>query len=93
MGVAVNAQSNPAASVRYLMPGARSIRDVRNLSDLIREHDEAAKSTVVGTAFYVDELARRETARRERLMLRLTWAIFSLTAVNVGTVIVFAVTG
>lgn len=75
------------------MPMARSIHEVRGLSDedLIREHDEAAKSTVVGTSFYVEEVARRETARRERRMLLLTWAIFALTAVNVVAVVVSVV--
>ena len=37
---------------------------------------------------YLEELFRRDAARRERLMIRLTWAIFGLTVVNVAAVVV-----
>jgi hypothetical protein len=43
----------------------RSIRALRDNSDdeLIAEHGEHAKSTVVGTQYYVDELNRRVQQR------------------------------
>ena len=49
---------------------AHSIEELRRLSDdeLIRQHEEAAKSTLVGTGYYLDEIRRRESDRRERRM-------------------------
>ena len=57
--------------------------------DLIARYDAAAMHTVVGTGFYRDELARRQSARDSAQMLgltrnigRLTWVILALTAAN-----------
>jgi len=59
---------------------------------LIRQHDALAPNTVAGTGFYLDELRRRESARHEWLMIRLTWVIAALTAVNLAAVVVVALT-
>jgi hypothetical protein len=67
------------------MPMSKSIADLRALSDqdLIREHDETAKSTVVGTSYYVEELARRESKRNADSVLQNTIAVKNLTwAIN-----------
>lgn len=64
---------------------AHSIKELRRLSDgeLIRQHDEAADRTLVGTG-YLGEIRRRESDRRERRMELLTWA-------NVGIATVAAI--
>jgi hypothetical protein len=69
---------------------APSVRRLRAASDdeLIATYDEIAKNTVVGTAFYLEELQRREAMRISRSMWRLTWWIFGFTAVvTVATVV------
>jgi len=67
------------------------------LSDeaLVSRYNAAATNTVVGTAFYLDELSRRQSARENARMLKatqtmrtLTWAIFVLTIANVALVAV-----
>lgn len=84
------------------MPMAKSIASIRALPDeiLIREHDEAAATTIVGTGFYLDELARREASRNADAVLRatvtvarLTWVITGLTVVNVVLVAVSILRG
>jgi hypothetical protein len=72
------------------MPGARTISQLRGLSDeqLIEEHDRTATNTVVGISYYLDEIQRREVDRQQRQMLRLTWVVTVLTVVNVVAVIV-----
>ena len=63
--------------------------------DLIARYNGQAENTVVGTAFYREELARRQMSRESARMLsltktmaRLTWVILALTAVNAGLVLV-----
>lgn len=58
--------------------------------DLVNRYNAEATNTVVGTAFYLDELSRRQSARESSRMLKatqtmrtLTWAIFVLTIANV----------
>lgn len=70
--------------------GAKTISDLRSLSDeqLIEQHDQLAQNTVVGISYYLEELERRQVERQGRLMIRLTWVITALTAVNVVAVIV-----
>jgi hypothetical protein len=58
--------------------------------ELVTGYNAAAASTVVGTGFYREEIARRQMARESarmlaltRTMARLTWAILALTIVNV----------
>jgi hypothetical protein len=43
-------------------------RELRSLTDdqLIDAHDGAAKNTVVGVSYFLDELRRREQARTNR---------------------------
>lgn len=63
--------------------------------DLIRRYNAAATNTVVGTAFYLEELSRRSAARENARMLEmtatlrlLTWVITGLTVVNLIAVLV-----
>lgn len=49
--------------------------------DLIARHDQLAKNTGVGTAYYLSELERRESAAREEQMVRLTRRVFVFTVV------------
>jgi hypothetical protein len=82
---------------------AKKIGELRELSDeeLVRQHDDLVTGgTAVSQEYYLQELARRDTSQREASMVdltaklvRLTWAIFGLTVVNVAAVIVVAVTG
>ena len=77
------------------MPGmAISLSDLRNLSDdeLVKRHDDQAKTTVVGTQYYQDELNRRSQDRQTKAMLRLTKWIVAMTAVvTVATVVNVAI--
>ncbi|WP_091648009.1 hypothetical protein [Micromonospora pallida] len=68
----------------------RKIEDLRAATDeeLIAEHDRHARHTVVGTAYYVDELDRRERRRAieasdrlARRAYRLAWSNMVLAAV------------
>src|SRR5690349_20110652 len=53
---------------------AVSLRELRGFSDdeVPRSYDEAAKNTVVGTQFYLDELRRRQDVRYAETLLVLT---------------------
>ncbi len=71
------------------------IRELRNKSidELIEEHDRLSEHTVVGTDYYLQELARRDAARQTEAMLgftdtirRLTWVVVFLTAANIALV-------
>lgn len=50
---------------------------------MIEEHDRKAEHTVVGTQFYLDELARRQSDGIAKRIERLTVVITILTAANV----------
>ena len=66
------------------MPGmALSLHDLQNLTDdeVIRKHDEQAKTTVVGTQYFLGELNRRYQERQTNTMLRLTKCITFMTLV------------
>jgi hypothetical protein len=61
----------------------RSIRELRETPDdvLIAEHDDKARHTLVGTAYYTEELERRERRRAieasdrlARRAYRLAWS-------------------
>ncbi|MEK0360924.1 hypothetical protein [Pseudomonas sp. CBC3] len=63
--------------------------------ELIDRYDAAATNTVVGTGFYLEEIARRQTAKESTRMLQLTqtmrtltWVILGLTTVNAALVAV-----
>ncbi len=65
----------------------------KSVDKLIEEHDRLSEHTVVGTDYYLQELARRDTARQTDTMLRftdtirrLTWTVVVLTAANVALV-------
>lgn len=64
---------------------APTMAEIRAMSDeeLIRRHDEIAESTVVGLAWYRDEIVRRDAARQTATIVRLTLVITMLTSVNV----------
>ena len=69
---------------------SRSIAELRRTSDeqLTEEHDRIAKNTVVGVDYYLNELRRRESARREKVMVGLTIVIAAMTlVVTIATVI------
>lgn len=62
---------------------AESLKELRSLSndELIKNHDELAKQTVVGTRHYLNELYRRDTDRATRTIVRLTWSIAGMTVI------------
>ncbi len=79
------------------MPMSKTVAELRAtpVEQLIREHDETAKSTLVGTDYYLNELARRdalrlaeEAAASTRRVEILTWFIAILTMVNVVAVFI-----
>lgn len=51
------------------------------LEELIKRHDAAAPHTMVGVAYYLEEIARRDAVRQIEETIRLTRVITSLTAV------------
>jgi len=73
------------------MANAPSKAQLEALTDdeLVALYNGHAAGTVVGSGFYLDELARRKLAQESqrmtdmtRTMKRLTWAIFFLTVAN-----------
>ena len=67
-----------------VMPGmALSLSELRNLTDdeLVEKYDHQAKSTVVGTQYFIDELNRRYQERQTTAMLRFTKWITAMTIV------------
>lgn len=56
---------------------------LRRVSDeeLIWQHDESAKHTVVGISYFLDELARRDAQKVNNSMLKCTKWITAMTAV------------
>lgn len=69
-----------------------SIKELRELTneELIKEHDNKAKNTVVGTQYYIDELDRRSRDRNERAMLKLT-IVSTATSIIAITISVIAI--
>jgi len=68
----------------------RSIRELRDASnkELIQEHDEIATHTVAGVDYYLNELARRQSASQQATMIRLTYAIAAMTlVVTIATIV------
>ena len=65
------------------MSRSPSLTELRALSEdeIIERYNQLATQTVVGTAFYLDELRARDLERSTRMMTRLTQWIFALTAV------------
>lgn len=64
--------------------------ELKNLSEdeLIAQHDRLAKTTVVGTGHYLEELRYRHHARVAFQMRNLTWAILGLTViVTIATIV------
>ena len=74
---------------------AKGLAELRSLSDkeLVRQHDVKAlgdgvdSGTCVGLNYYLQELARRDSERQTKVMLRLTWFIAALTLVMVAVVV------
>ena len=64
---------------------APTFTELRALSDqdLIRLHDDLARSTQVGLAYVLEETARRRADRQMTTVVRLTWVITVATIVNV----------
>ena len=69
---------------------AKPLTELRSLSDkkLIDEHDKLAKSTQVGTSYYLEELHRRELMRHTKAISAMTAVI---TVVTIANVILFAI--
>lgn len=67
----------------------RKIEDLRAATDaeLIAEHDYHATHTVVGTAYYMDELNRRALVRLTKSNQRLALASFVMSAVSTAAAI------
>lgn len=62
--------------------------------ELVDCYNELAKTTVVGTSYYREEISHRHLARENarmfsltRTMARLTWVILVLTAANAALVL------
>lgn len=64
--------------------------ELRNLKDkdLVQRHDQEAKHTVVGVSYYLDELARRDSEKINKSMLKCTKWITAMTAVMLFATIV-----
>ena len=62
---------------------ALSLLDLRSLPDdeLVERHDSQAKTTVVGTQYFLDELNRRYQERQTKAMRRFTKWITVMTVV------------
>ncbi|MEU7171274.1 hypothetical protein ABZ949_07270 [Micromonospora tulbaghiae] len=71
----------------------RPIKQLRETSDdeLIAEHDEIARHTVVGTAYYTEELERRERRRAIEASDRLARRAYRLAWSNTLLALVAAV--
>jgi heme exporter protein D len=69
---------------------AESLEQLRAMSikDLIHNHDELAKHTVVGTKHYLDEIHRRDTEKATGTMVVLTWSIAAMTLIMMAATIV-----
>ena len=85
-----HAYGQPLVPPPYPEPVSKNIKQLRVTSDeeLIGEHDELAKHTAVGVAYYLEELDRRErnramkaTENLARNAYRLSWANTLLAAV------------
>jgi hypothetical protein len=65
------------------------IKELRALPDesLIDAHDNKAKDTEAGVAYYLDELARRDQSRQTEAMLAYTrWIIVMTAVVTLATI-------
>jgi hypothetical protein len=71
---------------------SHSVKELRSLptAELERLHDSAAKNTVVGTRHYLDEIARRDQERANKILIGLTGAIVLLTIALVYLTFVLA---
>jgi hypothetical protein len=70
----------------------KTLGELRALTDdeLIQQHDSMVEGGgyTVGLDYYLREVSRREAERQTSTMLRLTWALFALTVVNVVAVVI-----
>jgi hypothetical protein len=84
----VRAVLNPTSDV-VSTAVALTYKELRELSvgELEAIYDRTAPDVSVGLSFTREELARRESERKENRMLLLTWAIVVLTAVNVAVAV------
>lgn len=64
--------------------------ELRNMSDedLIKFYDCEAQNTVVGTAYYREELSRRDAMRINDSMLKCTKWITAMTAIMLFTTLI-----
>jgi len=69
---------------------AESIEKLRKMTEdeLIKKHDEVARSIVVGTKHYLDELARRDQERYAKsIRLYTRWITIMTFVMMIATVI------
>jgi hypothetical protein len=68
---------------------SETLRDLRSLplEELIRRHDNRAQHTEVAVSFYLEEIARRDTAQQVTAMVRLTKWIAAMTAIITASTI------
>ncbi len=74
-------------------PWTKTIAELRSLTDaeLEEQHDGMVLEhgpTAASLNYYLNEIARRDVARRERRMEWLTWSIGAMTLVNVAVIVV-----
>ena len=69
---------------------SETVEQLRALPDdeLVRKHDHQAKSTIVDTRHYLDELNRRYQNRQTDSMLQFTkWITFMTVVVTIATLV------
>jgi hypothetical protein len=79
----------------YRKMSSPTIQELRQMPDgeLIRRHDELAKNANTGTAYYLDELARRQQSSQNDIMLRYTRQMLDYTGqIKWWTVIILLAT-
>lgn len=97
-------RGGPPGSVVSVMMSCMSysIAQMRAMTDeqLIAEHDEHARNTVVATGYYLEELQRREQTRAieaserlARVAVRLSWASAVLSGVAVVVAVIALLVG
>ena len=60
-----------------------TLKELRSITvdELVKRHDEQAGRTEVGVSYYLEELARRDQERTNRVLIGLTVALTVLTLV------------
>jgi hypothetical protein len=85
------AQSTPEREV--FVAAAPSLEQLETMTDeeLREQYNALTPHVYVGLDWFREEFTRRRAERQVRQMIRITWLIAALTAVNVAAVLVDAV--